>query len=190
MGLIVRAAVLTLSLFWCTTVTAGDAPLRSDGIHTQPWMKSMTFLDFKEDLAEAKAKGKGLVMLFEQVGCGACERLHVENFSIPELVKTVTDNYEMIQINMFGDNELTDFDGQVMSERELAQKMLVNFSPTTIFYDENGKEIFRVPGFLKAYFYQSAFEYVADKGPQNKLLFPRWLKAKSDRLKAEGKTPG
>jgi len=37
---------------------------------------------------------------------------------------------------------------------------------------------------LKPYFYQSAFEYVVDQGPQKKVLFPRWLRGKRDRLKA------
>jgi len=176
---------LCILFFGAAAATAGDAPLRSDGIHTQPWMKSLSFLDLKEDLEEAKANGKGLVILFEQPGCGSCERLHEENFSKKELVSYITKHFDVIQINMFGDNEVTDFEGNVTSEREVTQDLMINFSPTTIFYGNDGKELFRVPGYLKPYYYQSAFEYVVDKGPQNRLLFPRWLKAKRDRLKGK-----
>lgn len=159
--------------------------MRSDGIHTESWMKSMTFLDLSEDLAEAQAAGKGLVVLFEQPGCGSCKRLHEVNFQEPALVDYLTQNFVFIQINMYGDNLVTDFDGEVLSEVKYAEKKLVNFSPTTLFVGADGAEVFRLPGYFKPYFYQSGFEYVADQAPQNGVLFPRWLKAKRDRLAAE-----
>jgi len=176
--------VLFTLLVFPLTVWSGEAPLRDDGIHTQPWMKGDSFLDLKEDLAEARAAGKGLVILFEQIGCGSCKRLHEVNFAEPELVDYITAHFDVLQINMYGDNEVTDFDGEVLSERAFNEKRMINFSPTTLFIGADGAEVFRVPGYLKPYFYQSAFEYVVDQGPQKKVLFPRWLRGKRDRLKA------
>lgn len=170
-----KAIMVIVAVAMATPVIADDAPMRSDGIHTQPWIKAMTFLDFKEDLAEALKGGKaGLVVLFEQPGCGSCKRLHEVNFSKPELVKVVTENFDVIQINMYGDTAVTDLDGEETTEKKLAEKMMINFTPTTIFVGAEGKEVFRVPGYLSPRFYQAAFEYVLDRGPQKGILFPRW----------------
>jgi len=39
-----------------------------NGLHIQPWFRD-TFKDLREDLAEANAEGKRLVLFFEQRGC-------------------------------------------------------------------------------------------------------------------------
>ena len=86
MGLssVVRHLILVLGiLLVLQSVSVGivaEVPKRDDGIHTQPWIRSLTFLDLKEDLTEAKKAGKGLVVLFEQPGCVSCKRLHEVNY--------------------------------------------------------------------------------------------------------------
>lgn len=174
--------------FMAVAFGASSAPLRDDGIHTQTWMKSNTFYDFREDLQEAAAAGKGLVVLFEQPGCASCKRLHEVNFTKPGLVKYITDHFDMMQINMYGANEVTDFTGKIMSEAEFNVKTLVNFSPTTVFFGPGGKEVFRIPGYLNPDFYQAAFEYVVDGGPARKTLFPRWLRDRNAKAKAGGRS--
>ena len=179
------AVLLTVAvLSWTTTANAAEAPLRADGIHTQPWMKSLTFLELKNDLAEALEGGKkGLVVIFEQPGCGACERLHEVNFADPAMVSLITANFDVIQINMYGEAEVTDFDGEVLPEKKLAEKLLVNFTPTTVFIGADGAESFRIPGYLKPRFYRAAYEYVLDDGPEKKILFPRWMKQRRQAAK-------
>ena len=167
------------------TTDAQALEMRSDGIHTESWMKSMTFLDLAEDLDEAQENGKGLVIIFEQPGCGSCKRLHEVNFQEKPLVDYITQHFDVVQINMYGDNLVTDFDGEELSEVKFTEKLLINFSPTTVFFGPGGTETFRIPGYLVPNFYQSGYEYVVDEGPQKGILFPRWLKAKRDRLAAE-----
>ena len=121
--LCLRTATLSAAILLIfSTVSAQALELRSDGIHTESWMKSMTFLDLGEDLAEAQAQGKGLVVIFEQPGCGSCKRLHEVNFQDPALVDYLTRHFDFIQINMYGANLVTDFDGEELSEKALARK--------------------------------------------------------------------
>jgi thioredoxin-related protein len=167
---------------------AADVKMRDDGIHFQSWIKNISFLDIKEDLNEALgSKKKGLIVIFEQPGCGSCKRLHEVNFSDTNLVKLITQNFDVLQINMYGSNEVTDIEGKVINERVFAEKLAINFTPTTVFFDESAKEIFRIPGYLRPKFYQRAIEYVIDRGPQRKILFPRWSR---DRLKKKGADKG
>ncbi|GAB6053550.1 hypothetical protein JCM17960_23700 [Magnetospira thiophila] len=178
---IALAALLLLSL-----PAQAESIERDDGVHTESWFKNLSFLDLKEDLKEALDSGKkGLVLIFEQQGCGACKRLHEVNFQEPEIIDFVSANFDVMVINMYGANEVTDFDGEVLAEARFNEKLMVNFSPTTIFFGAEGTEIFRVPGYLAPQFYLRAFQYVADGGPQKGILFPRWQKQQRDKAKAE-----
>jgi len=187
-----KRSLMTLTVFLSSFLILSSSlmagpQMRDDGIHTESWMKSMTFLDLKEDLADAAKKGKGLVVLFEAPGCGSCKKLHEINFQKPDLVKFITGHFEVIQINIFGDNEVTNFDGKVLNEKKLAHKLGIHFTPTTVFYGKGGKELFRMPGYLNPRFYKKGFDYVLDGGPQKKILFPHWIRDQNMKKKKSNK---
>ena len=48
--------------------------LGDDGLHKAPWMHD-TFKDLREDLGEARAEGKRLMLLIEQRGCIYCSKM-------------------------------------------------------------------------------------------------------------------
>ena len=60
-----------------------EPPRNDDGLYTQPWFHE-SFLDLRDDLAEAEKAGKSLAVLFEQRGCPYCRETHVTNLSDPE----------------------------------------------------------------------------------------------------------
>lgn len=107
-----------------------------DGIHHQPWFVQ-SFLDLKEDFAEAKAAGKRFAIIFEQRGCSYCVKMHTEVLSKRYINDYVHDNFAIVQLNMWGEREVTDFDGEKLSEKALAEKWGVLFTPTVVFYKEN-----------------------------------------------------
>jgi thioredoxin-related protein len=88
---------------------AARAEVGEDGLHKQPWF-ALTFKDMAEDLAAANAAGKRLAIIFEQRGCIYCKKLHEEVF--------------------------TDFDGEALSEKEMARRWGVVFTPTVLFMPE------------------------------------------------------
>ncbi len=171
---------------------AGAAELGDDGMHKQPWFAD-TFLDMQEDLAEATAAGKDLLILFEQKGCPYCRELHMVNFARPEITDYIQAHYMVVQLNMWGSRSVTDFDGEEMEERDLANKWFVQFTPTTIMFARDGDapadaraaEAFRLPGFLKPFHYASALEYVASDDYKT-LPFQRFIQARADRLESQG----
>jgi thioredoxin-related protein len=122
--------------------------------------------------------------------------LHRVNFAQPAITEYVKTHFNVIQLNMWGDREVTDFDGEVLSEKKLAQKARVVFTPTIQFFpatlaEATGKpgaavEVFRMPGYFKPFHFVSMFEYVYTKGYAD-TPFQRWLQAKADKLRAEGK---
>lgn len=108
------------------------AELGDDGLHKTGWMRD-TFKDLREDLEEANAEGKRLVLFFEQRGCIYCTKMHKEVFPRPEIDAYIRDNYFVVQLNLHGDTEVTDFDGEVLSEKAMARRWNVMFTPTILF---------------------------------------------------------
>ncbi|WP_417523305.1 thioredoxin family protein [Marinovum sp.] len=111
------------------------AELGDDGLHKTPWMRD-TFKDLREDLDEANAEGKRLVLFFEQRGCVYCDKMHKEVFPRPEITQMIEDNYFVVQLNLHGDIEVTDFDGETLSEKDMARKWGILFTPTVMFLPE------------------------------------------------------
>ncbi|MCR9274371.1 MULTISPECIES: thioredoxin family protein [Mameliella] len=110
-----------------------------DGLYKNPWMRD-TFKDLREDLDEANAEGKRLVLFFEQRGCIYCKKMHEEVFTDPEVSEFIAENYFVVQLNLHGSTEVTDFDGEVLQEREMARKWRVLFTPTIVFLPEEVPE--------------------------------------------------
>lgn len=126
------------------TITTGaavaeTAVLSDDGLHKTSWMRD-TFKDLREDLGEANAEGKRLMVLIEQRGCIYCTKMHNEVFPDPKVAKSITDNYFVVQINLHGDTEITDFDGTALSEKEAVRRWGVLFTPTILFMPEEVPE--------------------------------------------------
>ena len=100
-----------------------------------------TFKDLREDLAEANAAGQRLLILIEQRGCIYCTKMHEEVFPQPEIEKLLTEDYFVIQINMFGDVEVTDFDGTALPEKDMVRRWGMLFTPTMIFLPEEAGDL-------------------------------------------------
>ncbi|QBF32600.1 thioredoxin family protein [Thalassococcus sp. S3] len=118
---------------------AGAGELGDDGLHKAAWMRD-TFKDLGEDLEEAKAEGKRLALIFEQRGCIYCTKMHEEVFPRPEIAAYIEENYFVVQLNLHGDTEVTDFDGDTRSEKAMARKWNILFTPTILFLPDEVEE--------------------------------------------------
>lgn len=132
MRLFTLAAALLLAL----PAMAAEVPLGDDGLHKPDWLQD-TFKNLPDDLAEANAQGKRLVIMIEQRGCIYCKKMHEDVFPDPAIDKLIREHYFVDQINLYGDTEVTDFDGKVLSEKEMAARWGVVFTPTIIFLPES-----------------------------------------------------
>ncbi|MDP5359885.1 MAG: thioredoxin family protein, partial [Paracoccaceae bacterium] len=99
-----------------------------------------TFKDLREDLEEANAEGKRLLIIIEQRGCIYCTKMHEEVFPMPEIDAALNDQFFVIQINMFGDVEVTDFDGTTLPEKDMVRRWNALFTPTMMFFPQEVPE--------------------------------------------------
>jgi thioredoxin-related protein len=111
------------------------AEVGDDGLHKTDWMRD-TFKDLREDLGEANAEGKRLALFIEQRGCIYCTKMHKEVYPREDVSGYVRDNFFVVQLNLHGDTEITDFDGEVLSEKAAARKWGLLFTPSILFMPE------------------------------------------------------
>lgn len=182
-----------LAFTMATSVTAAE--LGDDGLHKQPWFTD-SFLEMSDDLAEAGAEGKDLLILIEQQGCPYCRELHEVNFAREQIVKHLNDNFMVVQLNLFGAREVVDFDGEALEERDLAVKWGVNFTPTVVIFPADAPdtstartaEAFRMPGYFKPFHFLKSLEYVSTDAYQDQ-VFQRYLQDVFQQMDEKGETP-
>ena len=162
-------------------VTAAAAKIGEDGLHKEPWF-AVTFKDVGEDISTAKAAGKRLAIIIEQRGCLYCKKLHETVLSDPEVVKYITENFVVVQYNMFGDEEVVDTDGDRLTEKTAVQKWGLAFTPTILFLSEDmpvGKSakdaaVMVMPGAFGRNTTLHMFQWVKEKGYTKEESFQKY----------------
>lgn len=171
-----------------------EPQLADNGLHIQPFFLQ-SFLDLSEDIADAQAEGKGLLIIVEQQGCPYCRELHRVNFRIPDIVDEMTANFNVLQLDLRGARELTDANGNVGPERDIIKKWGVVYTPTLLYIPRDaqfeGKTAAKaavavMPGYFKPFHFATMIEYVASDAYRDQ-HFQDFVNARADRLRAQGK---
>ena len=111
----------------------------------------------------AAAGGKHLLVYFGQPGCPYCAELFNNNFSQPHIVEYTRRYFDAIDINMWGDREVTDFTGRTLTEKTFATELKVWFTPTMLFFDGRGRQVLRINGYYPPHQFLAALRYVAER---------------------------
>lgn len=139
-----------------------DPGLSNPGYHDKPdWFKN-SFLDIREDIEEARAAGKRVVLYFYQDGCPYCKKLLETNFSQHAIADKTKTKFDVIAINMWGDREVKDLEGKDVTEKVFASQLRVMFTPTMLFLDEGGKVLLRMNGYFPPHRFMAALDYASD----------------------------
>ncbi len=159
---------------------AGDEAVLNDlsnpGYQAKPsWFKS-SFLDISEDVAEAAAEDRRLILYFYQDGCPYCEKLLRENFADREIAKTAQDGFDLVAINIWGDREVVDLEGEPTTEKQFAAALGVQYTPTMLLFDEAGQTVLRIDGYFPPHQFHQGLRYVALKREQAGETFPEFYR--------------
>ena len=132
---LLKTVIILSFIYFVAPVSAFAAQIGDDGLHKQSWMRD-TFKDLREDLDEANLEGKRLVLMFEQRGCVYCSKMHKDVYSREKVSNYIDENFFVVQLNLHGDLEVTDFDGEILSEKAMARKWRILFTPTVLYLPE------------------------------------------------------
>ena len=169
---VASALALTLTLLVPTLGRAQN--VAPNAIELPPWF-ARTFLDFREDIADAARQGKRVMVYFHQDGCPYCAKLVTTNFTQRAVVDKLRKGIVAIDINMWGDRETTWLDGQARPEKALAAHLKVQFTPTILFFDEQGKVVVRLNGYYPPHRFEAVLDYVAGR-KEGEIAFAEYMK--------------
>ncbi|AXS39390.1 thioredoxin [Breoghania sp. L-A4] len=188
------AAALALPL---KIARAAAAELGDDGLYHQDWFVQ-SFLELEADLTEAAEAGKHFAVMWEQAGCPFCRKTHEINLARPDIADYLKENFAIVQLNLFGAREVTDFDGETDEERAIARRWAVNFTPTIQFFpndpaevagkDGRTAELARIQGYLPPFYFYHFFEWIRS-GAQAETGFQRYSNDKVKEYADKGVTP-
>src|SRR5688500_3711193 len=111
--LLISALLLTFPLAF---------PLQAQ--ETPEWFVE-SFLDLREDAAEAARDGRRLMVYFHQDGCPYCKQLVTVNFRDPKIVEKTRRHFMPLAINIWGDREVTAADGRKLPEKAFARLLKI-----------------------------------------------------------------
>jgi len=147
-----------IAVLFCGRAFAAPAP-SPHAIDIPAWF-SQSFLDIREDVRDAKAANKRLMLYFGQDGCPYCKALMKVNFGDPAIAATTRASFVAVALNIWGDREVTWIDGRAMPEKELARMLRVQYTPTLLFFDEQGGVALRLNGYSPPDKFKVALDYV------------------------------
>lgn len=108
------------------------------------------FGDLQADLAEAKKQGKqGIFLFFEMDECPFCDRMKNTILNQPEVQDAYRAKFLVYPIDVNGDTELVDFQGNNTTEKAFAFGLRVRATPVLMFFDLDGKLLTRHTGPVK-----------------------------------------
>jgi thioredoxin-related protein len=144
-----------------------DAGMVNPGYVEKPDWFVNSFLDIREDVSEAAAAGKRVLLYFYQDGCPYCRKLLDTNLALKDTEVRMRERFAVIAINLWGDREVTGFDGEQTTEKAFAKSLRVMFTPTLLFLDEAGAVVLRVNGYYPPHKFNAALDYAAGHDGRN-----------------------
>jgi thioredoxin-related protein len=105
------------------------------------------FGDLQADLQEARKQGKkGIFLFFEMDECPFCDRMKNTILNQSEVQDAYRANFLVYPVDVNGDTELTDFQGNATTEKAFAFGLRVRATPVLMFFDLDGKPVARHTG--------------------------------------------
>jgi thioredoxin-related protein len=138
------------------------------------WFKE-SFLNLQDDLAEAREAGKdGLLLFFSTQGCSYCDLFIRTSLADPALAARAQAHFDTIGLEIFDDADLTDPHGKATRVKHFALDQGVEFSPTLLFLDGEGRAVLRLPGYYDPERFGRALDYVIGRHYEEE-PFRNWL---------------
>lgn len=172
-----RRLPASIALLFAALFAVSPAPtLAQIGDETLPPVFVESLLELPDDAAQAAKSGKRLLLYFGQVGCPYCKELMQTSFRQKPIVDKLAKHFLPIAFNLFGDREVTWFDGRQRSEKEFAKLLKVQFTPTLLLLDEKGRIIARINGYYPPHRFSAALDY-SIKRLEDKLEFAEHMRS-------------
>ena len=131
----------------------------ADAVHPK-WFKH-SFLDLQEDLDDALKEGKkGLMVYFGLKRCSYCQAFMENTLSQPDIENRTRRLFNTVGMSIFSDIEMTDPTGKTYTIKDFVTVKKANYSPTMIFYGNNGQQLLKIVGYYPPKKFRHVLDYL------------------------------
>lgn len=140
-------------------------------MHEIPSWFKQSFYDINEDVSEAMENNKHYMLFMDLEGCPYCTKMLKENFMADGGNKEFIQKYfDVVNINVKGSVEIAWDENTTLTEKELAEKLKIQYSPTILFFNHEKEVVVRVNGYRNPAKFKNILEYVQGKHYENMSL--------------------
>jgi thioredoxin-related protein len=132
-----------------------------------------------------KPGARPLAVVFEQKHCAACDEMHAQGFRDKAVLKLI-DGFDVARVELFGSERVVTPAGRRLTAEQWGRELNVAYTPTIVFFDERGQEVFRIEAYLRPFHLESGFDYVASGAYRKEPSFQRFIQARAERIRARG----
>jgi thioredoxin-related protein len=126
----------------------------------------------EEGLEAHLGKGKPVLVIVSRGGCSECDELERDGLKRPAVARGLQ-RFTVVRRDASG---------------PWARARNVGYTPTLVFLEPDGREAFRTEGYLRPFHLAATIDYVGSGAYRSEPSFQRYLQARADRLRAEGKS--
>ncbi len=136
-------------------------------------MKPPFILDRRMPVSKNEIR-KPMLVLFEHPRCHACDVLHGDTLSQPEVIKQL-DKLDIVQLDTYSQTPVITPSGVKTTAAKWAEDLKLTFAPALLFFDAQGNEVIRVESVIRLYRLNNVLRYVIGKEYENFPTFQAWL---------------
>ena len=164
-SLLLMLSLLSVSVIasspFCVSLASSFDDSEIKHIDYPAWFAESPFSDLAEELDKSGAEGKqGLMVLFTTEGCSYCDAFIRTSLGDSGIASIVRQNFISVGMEIFDDSGMTDPSGVSISVKKFAKREGVEFSPTLLFYDNDGERILRVVGYQSPERFREIVDYI------------------------------
>jgi len=130
--------------------------------------------------------GKPLAVVFETPYCSACDEMHREGFQRAE-VRSELAKFDVVRIALGDRTLVTTPDGRTLGADAWARELRILYTPSIVFFDVQGREVFRAEAYLRPFHLAGSFAYVSSGAYLEEPSFQRFLQARGEDMRKQGK---
>lgn len=121
-----------------------------------------------------------LVVFFEQGDCHACDVLHTGPLRQDGILERFA-QMDAAQLGVWDDTPVVTPSGERTTARRWADELGLFYTPTLVFFDEQGEEILRVDSVVQFYRLRNVLDYVLSGAYLEYPTFQQWRAAQRPR---------
>lgn len=145
-----------------------------DRLNTHPAFASPPYVLDRSSMPAARP----LAVFFEQPLCHACDVLHAGPLRNDKIMASLK-QMDVIQLDMQADTRLITPDGRRLTARQWADELDLYYSPSIVFFDENGKEIIRINSVVWVYRLNSVLDYILTGAYKRHDTYQAWRQVRT-----------